>query len=149
MQQKHSKPKPDTKQNFKFLGSRVVAVLEFAQCKKQRCVFSMQSQLSPSNQQLLEDIIFTFGTLLDTKSLYKATNLNCNYLIENTYYGSKSTKTVCVHCGAADVISEEHKSKLKQYKNVFPVCQYCFNKGKKEIRRSLVEPLISTSNKGN
>ena len=90
-----------------------------------------------------------FGMLLDTKTLYTATNLNCNYLIENAYYGSKSTKTVCVHCGAADIISAEYKSKLKQYKNVFPVCQYCFTKGKNEIRRSLVEPLISTSNKGN
>ena len=27
-QQKHNKPKPNAKQNFKFLGSRVVAVLE-------------------------------------------------------------------------------------------------------------------------
>ena len=38
LQQKHSKPKPNTKQNYKFLGSRVVAVLECAQCKKTRCI---------------------------------------------------------------------------------------------------------------
>ena len=92
----------------------------------------MQSQLTPSNQQLLEDIIFTCGMLLDSKSLYTATNLNCNSLIENAYYGSKSTKLVCVHCGAADIRSTEYKSKLKQYKDVFPVCQHCFNNGKKK-----------------
>ena len=87
--------------------------------------------------------------LLDSKSLYTATNLNSNRLIENVYYGSKSTKLVCVHCGAADIRSAEYKSMLKQYKNVFPVCQHCFNKGKKEICRNLVEPFISSSNKGN
>ena len=70
--------------------------------------------------------------LLDSKSLYTATNLNSNRLIENVYYGSKSTKLVCVHCGAADIRSAEYKSMLKQYKNVFPVCQHCFNKGKKK-----------------
>ena len=94
LQQKHNKPKPNTKQNFKFLGSRVVTVLECVQCKKSRCIFSMQSQLTPSNQQLLEDIIFTCGMLLDSKSLYTATNLNCNCLIEYAYYESKSTKLV-------------------------------------------------------
>ena len=112
----------------------------------------MQSQLTTSNQQLLVDIIFTCGMLLDSKSLYTDPNLDFNYLIENVYYGSKSTKLVCVHCGAADIRSAEYKSMLKQYKNVFPVCQHCFNKGKKEIGRSLrslVEPLISSSNKGN
>ena len=129
LQQKHNKPKPNTKQNFKFLGSRVVTVLECVQCKKSRCIFSMQSQLTPSNQQLLEDIIFTCGMLLDSKSLYTATNLNCNCLIENVYYGSKSTK-----------------SNIKMF---FSVCQHCFNKEKKEICPSLVEPLISISNKGN
>ena len=149
LHQKHNKPKPNTKQNFKFLGSRVAAVLECVQCKKPRCIFSMQSQLSPSNQQLLEDIIFTCGMLFDSKCLSTATNLNCNCLIENAYYGSKSTKLVCVHCGAADIRSAEYKSRLKQYKNVFPVCQHCFNKGKKEICHCLVERLISSSNKGN
>ena len=109
----------------------------------------MQSQLTPSNQQLLENIIFTCGMLLDSKSLHTVTNLNCNCLIENVYCGSKSTKLVCVHCGSADIRSAEYKSKLKQYKNVFPVCQHCFNKGKKEICRSSVEPVISSSNKGN
>ena len=144
-----------TKQNqtpnkiFKFLGSRVVAVIECAQCKKPRCIFSMQSQLTPSNQQLLEDITFTCGRLLDYNSLCTATNLNSNCLTENVYYRSRSTKLVCVNCGAANIRSAEYKSKLKQYKNVFSVCQYCFNKGKKEICRSLVEPLISSSNKGN
>ena len=87
--------------------------------------------------------------LLDSKSLYTATNLNSNRLIENVYYGSKSTKLVCVHCGAADIRSAEYKTKLKQYKNVFPVCQHCSNREKKEICCSLVEPLISISNKGN
>ena len=58
-------------------------------------------------------------------------------------------RVVCVHCWAADIRSAEYKSKLKQYKNVFPVCQHCFNKGKKEIYRSLIEPLISTLNKRN
>ena len=87
--------------------------------------------------------------LLDSKALYTATNLNCNCLIENVYYGPKSTKLVCVHYGAADIRSAEYKSKLKQYKNVFPVCQHCFNKGKKEICRSLVEALINSSNKRN
>ena len=149
LQQKHNKPKPNTKQNFKFLGSRVVAVLECAQYEKARCIFSMQSQLTPPNQQLLEDIILTCRMLLDSTSLYTATNLSCNCLIENAYYGSKSTKVVCAHCEAADIRSAEYKSKLKQYKNSFPVCQHCFNKGKKEICRSLVEPLISSSNKGN
>ena len=51
--------------------------------------------------------------------------------------------------GPADIRPAEYKSKLKQYKNDFPVCQHCFNKGKKEICRSLVEPIISGSNKGN
>ena len=87
--------------------------------------------------------------LLDSKSLHTATNLNCNCLIENAYYESKSTKLVCVHCGAADIRSAEYKSKLKQYKNGFPVFQHCFHKEKREIYRSLVEPLISSSNKGN
>ena len=100
LQQKHNKPKPNTKQNFKFLGSRVAAVLECVQCKKPRCIFSMQSQLTPSNQRLLEDIIFTCGMLLNSKSIYTAANLNCNCLIENAYYGFKFTKLVCVHCGA-------------------------------------------------
>ena len=140
---------PNTKQNFKFLGSRVVAVLECAQYEKARCIFSMQSQLTPPNQQLLEDIIFTCRMLLDSTSLYTATNLSCNCLIENAYYGFKSTEVVCAHCGAANIRSAGYKSKLKQYKNVFPVCQHCFNKGKEEICRSLVEPLISSSNKGN
>ena len=49
LQQKHNKPKPITEQNFKFLGSSIVVVLEYAQCKKPRCIISMQSQLSPSN----------------------------------------------------------------------------------------------------
>ena len=89
------------------------------------------SQLSPSNHQLLEDIISACGMLLDSKSLYTATNLNCNCLIENVCSESKSTKLVGVHCGAADIRSAEYKSKLKQCKNVFPVCQHCFNKGKK------------------
>ena len=53
--------------------------------------------------------------LLDSKSLYTATNLNCSCLIENAYYGSKFTKLVCVHCGSC----------------------------------SLVEPIISSSKKGN
>ena len=35
-----NKPKPNTKQNFKFFGNRVVAVLECVQCKKPRCIFS-------------------------------------------------------------------------------------------------------------
>ena len=109
----------------------------------------MQSQLTPPNQQLLEDIIFTCRMLLDSTSLYTATNLSCNCLIENAYYGFKSTEVVCAHCGAANIRSAGYKSKLKQYKNVFPVCQHCFNKGKEEICRSLVEPLISSSNKGN
>ena len=88
--------------------------------------------------------------LLDSKSLYTATNLNCNYLIEYAYYESKSTGLVCVHCGAAaDIRSAEYKSKLKQYKDVLPVCQHCFNKGKEEICCSLVEPLIRSSNKRN
>ena len=100
LQQKHNKPKPNIKQNFKFLGSRVAAVLECVQCKKPRCIFSMQSQLTPSNQRLLEDIIFTCGMLLNSKSIYTAANLNCNCLIENAYYGFKFTKLVCVHCGA-------------------------------------------------
>ena len=43
LQQKHNKPKPNTKQNFKFLGSRVVTVLECVQCKKPRYIFSMQA----------------------------------------------------------------------------------------------------------
>ena len=58
-------------------------------------------------------------------------------------------KLVSVHCGAADIRSAEYKSKLKQYKNVIPVCQHCFNKRKKEICCSLVEPRISSLNKGN
>ena len=56
-------------------------------------------------------------------------------------------KPVCVHCGAADIRSAEYKSILKQYKNVFPVCH--FKKGKKKISCSLMEPLITSSNKGN
>ena len=63
--------------------------------------------------------------LLDSKSLYTATNLNCNCLIEYAYYEYKSTKLVFVHCGAAaDIRSAEYKSKLKQYKDVLPVCQH-------------------------
>ena len=85
---------------------------------KGNCINNKQhtiSQLSPSNQQLLEGIIFTCGMPLGSKSLYTAINVNRNCLIENAYYESKSTKLVCVHCGAADIRSAEYKSKLKLY----------------------------------
>ena len=59
-------------------------------------------------------MIFICGMLLDSKYLYTATNLNCNCLIENVYYGPKSTKLVYVHSGAADIRSAEYKSKLRQ-----------------------------------
>ena len=61
LQQKHNKPKPNTKQNLKFLGSRAVAALECVQCKKPGYNFSMQSQLTPSNQQLLGTSFLLLG----------------------------------------------------------------------------------------
>ena len=72
--------------SFKFISSRVVAVLECSLCRKLCCVFNMNSIITVDGQRELDDIIFSCGAILNSKSLYMARHLKCASPVENAYH---------------------------------------------------------------
>ena len=70
----------------------MVAVLDCSLCGKLRCVFSMNSIITVDGQRELDDIIFSCGTILNSKNLYKARHLNCMPPVGNAYHSSKIGK---------------------------------------------------------
>ena len=149
LQQKHNKPKPNIKQNYKFLGSRVVAVLECIQYKKIRCI-SLVCSLNLSHE-----ISNFWRTSFLLVGCFQIPNL---YVQPQILIATVSLKMLIID----QILETSFRSlwgcryqickvqiKVKAIKNVIPVCQHSFNKRKKEICCSLVEPCISSLNKGN
>ena len=60
---------------FKFLASRVVAMLICCQCGKRRCVFCHNNKIAPEGQCELDEIMYSCGTQLKSRSIYMANQL--------------------------------------------------------------------------
>ena len=85
----------------------MVAVLDCSLCGKLRCVFSMNSIITVDGQRELDDIIFSCGTILNSKTLYKARHLNCTPPVGNAYHSSKIVKQATLIKEATSESSEE------------------------------------------
>ena len=120
--------------NFKFLASRVVASIDCCQCGKPRCVYSHNGSLSLEAQRELEEILFSCGSFLVTKTIYTASHIKCSSTVEHSYYAARFThKHICVHCGSKEIMLQSFKEKCQSFKTVFPTCEWCKTKGLEEI----------------
>ena len=95
---------------IKYIASRVVTIVKCCQCNKPRCIYSLTAgTLTSQGQQDIENIMFSCGMVLNSKTLYAAGHIKCNSLIEVSYYNCKLRKgLICTHCGTDYFMKERY-----------------------------------------
>ena len=75
--------------NYKFLASRVVAVVDCVLCGKTRCIFGvLQHSLIVKCQREIEDVMFSYGMQLQSAGVYTSRTINCSSPIESAFQNS-------------------------------------------------------------
>ncbi|CAG8526144.1 5965_t:CDS:2, partial [Racocetra persica] len=123
-------------------------------CRKRRCVYSNKSLTDDEQrdyQQALESYSYSCGApvfpddhyLIEV--IFVRTQINCDSPIEILYYSSRKAGNypICYYCGSRDGLVTPSQSLKEQFKQIYPLCEYC-QKNQKDFH---TKGTIKTNNK--
>ena len=147
------KPENTTKDKERkslLVANKVRNIVTCSECSKARVVYSAKKLSSAEElalKRVQEELIYTCGSALFPSGpmeniMFVKEGINCETLIETTYYASKTAAfpEVCIHCSASEVLSGQViQEKREEFGIVRPICGNCLGSGKQIVCRNALK----------